>query len=88
MKAEAGLCEGQVLYHAHVKKSAQEADAQQAAVDARAAEKTARRKQQVRGGCAGLGGRAAGLSEGKGKGCKTWCVCASHTKHIIRGGKA
>jgi hypothetical protein len=46
VKVEEGLAAGRVLYHAHVEISKQEADAQQAAVDAAARLKAQRRQQQ------------------------------------------
>lgn len=46
MQVEAGLCEGAVLYHAHVSKSKAETSAQQAAKDEAAKLKRERRQQQ------------------------------------------
>lgn len=47
IKVEEGLCEGAVLYHAHVKKSAAEMAAQEEGVEAKQRLKDERRKQQV-----------------------------------------
>eukprot|EP00877_Chromochloris_zofingiensis_P011512 jgi/Chrzof1/6614/Cz19g02210.t1 len=46
VKVEEGLCDGAVLYHAHVHKSEQEASAQQRQVDEQAKLKAQRRRQQ------------------------------------------
>lgn len=45
-QVEAGLCDGAVLYHAHVARSKEEAAAQQAAKDQAAQLKAQRRRQQ------------------------------------------
>lgn len=46
LQIEEGLCEGAVLYHAHVNRSKAETSAQQAAKDEAAKLKAARRQQQ------------------------------------------
>lgn len=46
MQVEEGLCDGAVLYHAHVARSKAEVSAQQAAKDQVAKVKAARRQQQ------------------------------------------
>ncbi len=47
VKTEEGLCDGAVLYHAHVQKSAEEAGQQQQEVDEKEALRAQRRRQQV-----------------------------------------
>ena len=47
VKAEEGLCSGQVLFHAHVQKPPEAAAAQQMAVQDREQLRTKRRQQQV-----------------------------------------
>ena len=47
VKAEEGLCSGQVLFHAHVQKPPEAAAAQHAAVQDREQLRTKRRQQQV-----------------------------------------
>lgn len=46
MQVEEGLCDGAVLYHAHVSKTKAEVSAQQAAKDEAARIKSQRRQQQ------------------------------------------
>ncbi len=55
VKVEEGLCDGRVLYHKYVKRSAEEAAAQQSEIEMAQALKEQRRRQQVGLGC----GRAA-----------------------------
>jgi ribosome biogenesis protein SSF1/2 len=45
-QVEEGLCDGAVLYHAHINKTKAEVSAQQAAKDEAARVKTQRRQQQ------------------------------------------
>ena len=47
VKVEEGLCDGKVLFHSYVKKSAGEASQQQSAKESERAIKEKRRKQQV-----------------------------------------
>lgn len=47
MKAEEGICNGKVLYHRYVKKSAEEEAVQAAAIKSREDLREKRRRQQV-----------------------------------------
>ena len=48
VKVEEGMCDGRVLFHAHVEKSAAEREALQERKETAVQLKDARRKQQVR----------------------------------------